>query len=182
MTKKISDESVKESTGKVWKEWMSLLNKAGGKRMEHKEMAKLLSRKYKLTPWWSQMVTVQYEQDVKGRKKHESTEGFQVSKSITLSFPISKIYNTINSPLKRIVWFKDPSITITKSVKDKSIRGKWVDKKTNIEFQFYLKNANKTQLVVQHSKIISAEKAEIMKKYWGKQLNNLKKYLQNNRL
>jgi len=178
MAKKISNEAVKKSTGKTWKEWISILNKAGAKKMEHKQVAKLLSEKYGLSGWWSQMVTVQYEQKVKGRKKHEKPEGFQISKSVTLISPVTKIYNTINSPLKRIVWLKDPAITITKSTKDKSIRGKWIYKKTNIEFQLYPKDINKTQLVVQQSRIKSAKEAEMMKTYWEKQLKNLKKYLE----
>ena len=180
MAKKISDESVKKSTGKTWKQWFSILNKAGAKKMEHKTVAKLLHNKYGLSGWWSQTVTVQYEQEVKGRKKHEKPEGFQISKSITLASPVTKIYNTINSPLKRIVWLNDPAITITKSTKDKSIRGKWSDKKANIEFQLYPKDINKTQVVVQQSRIKSAKEAEKMKTYWGKQLNNLKKYLEKN--
>ena len=146
--------------------------------MEHKDIVKLLHNKYVLSGWWSQMVTVQYEQDVKGRKKHEKTDGYQISKSITLTVPLTKIYNTINSPLKRIVWLKDPAITITKSIKDKSIRGKWVDNKTNIEFQFYPKDNYKTQLVVQQSKIGTAKDAERMKTYWGKNLRSLKQYLE----
>ena len=178
MAKKISDEAVKKSTGKIWKQWFTLLNKAGAKKMEHKQVAKLLHEKYGISGWWSQMVTVKYEQEVKGRKKHEKPEGFQISKSTTLAAPVTKIYNTINSPLKRIVWLKDPAITLTKSTKDKSIRGKWMDKKTNIEFQFYPKDNGKTQLVVQQSKIKSANEAERLKTYWGKQLNNLKKYLE----
>jgi hypothetical protein len=180
MAKKISDEAVKKSTGKTWKQWFSILNKYGAKKMEHKQVAKLLHEKYGLSPWWSQMLTVQYEQEIKGRKKHEKTDGFQISKSITLTAPVTKIFNTINSPLKRIVWLKDPAITITKSTKDKSIRGKWSDKKTNIEFQLYPKDINRTQVVVQQSRIKSAKEAETMKTYWGKQLNNLKKYLEKN--
>ncbi len=148
--------------------------------MEHKQVAKLLHTKYGLSGWWSQMVTVQYEQEVKGRKKHEKPEGFQISKSITLFSPITKIFNSINSPLKRIVWLKDPAITITKSTKDKSIRGKWIDKKTIVEFQLYQKDINKTQLVIQQSRIKTAKEADTMKIYWGKQLNNLKKYLEKN--
>ncbi len=73
MAKKISDEAVKKRTGKNWKEWFSVLNKAGAKKMEHKEIALLLSEKYHVSDWWSQMVTVQYEQDIKGRKKHETS-------------------------------------------------------------------------------------------------------------
>ena len=91
MAKKISNEAVKKSTGKTWKEWISILNKAGAKKMEHKQVAKLLSEKYGLSGWWSQMVTVQYEQKVKGRKKHEKPEGFQISKSVTLISPVTKI-------------------------------------------------------------------------------------------
>jgi hypothetical protein len=180
MSKRISNEAVKKGTGKNWKEWFSLLNKAGAKKMEHKAIAKLLHQKYGLSVWWSQMVTVQYEQDIKGRKKHEKPEGFQISKTTTLSSPVNIIYSTINSPLKRIEWLKDPAITITKSTKDKSIRGKWIDKKANIEFQFYPKDINKTQLVIQQSRIKTAKEADTIKIYWGKQLNNLKKYLEKN--
>lgn len=178
MAKKISDEAVQKSTGKTWKNWFSLLNKAGAKKMEHKDIAQLLYKKYGLSGWWSQMVTVQYEQEIKGRKKHETASGFQISKSITLSAPVNKIFNTINSPLKRIEWLNDPAITITKSTKDKSIRGKWSDKKANIEFQLYPQEIIKTQVVVQQSRIKSAKEAEAMKTYWGKQLNNLKRYLE----
>ncbi|MBK9097558.1 MAG: SRPBCC domain-containing protein [bacterium] len=178
MAKKISDDAVQKSTGKTWKNWFSLLNKAGAKKMEHKDIAQLLYKKYGLSGWRSQMVTVQYEQDIKGRKKHETTSGFQISKSVTLITPVTKVFNTINSPLKRIVWLEDPAITISKSTKDKSIRGKWIDKKTNIEFQFYPKENSKTQLVVQQSKIKTAKEAEKMKTYWEKQLKNLKKYLE----
>ena len=180
MAKKISGEAVKKNTGKTWKEWFSLLNKAGAKKMEHKQVAKLLHIRYGLSKWWSQMVTVQYEQEVKGRKKHEMQDGFQISKSTTLTASVTKTYNMINSPIKRIVWLKDPAITITKSTKDKSIRGKWIDGKSNVEFQFYPKGDGKTQMVVQQSKIKTAKEAETMKIYWRKQLNNLKKYLEKN--
>jgi len=180
MAKKISDEAVKRSTGKNWKQWFSLLNKVGAKKMEHKAIAKLLQEQYKLPSWWSQMVTVQYEQEIKGRKKHEKTDGYQISKSITLDSSITKIFNTINSPLKRVVWLQDPGIMVTKSNKNKSIRGKWIDKKTIVEFQFYPKEISKTQVVIQHSKLSSAVKAANMKTYWGKNLRSLKKYLEKN--
>ena len=178
MAKKISDESVKKATGKTWSEWFSILSKAGAKKMEHKTVAELLYKRYGLSLWWSQMVTVQFEQEIKGRKRHETATGYQISKSITLDSSIAKIFHSINSPIKRVIWLKDPGIIITKSNKDKSIRAKWVDGKTNIEVQLYLKDDFKIQVVVQHNKLNSAKEAEQIKKYWGKQLNNLKKYLE----
>jgi hypothetical protein len=63
-------------------------------------------------------------------------------------------------------------------MKNKSIRGKCVDDKTNVEFQFYPKEKAKTQLVVQHSKISSEKEAEKLKRYWERNLNLLTKYLE----
>jgi hypothetical protein len=123
------------------------------------------------------MVTVQYEQEIKGRKKHETTSGYQISKSKTFPFSVSEIFNTVHSPSLRKVWLKDPKFKITTSTNNKSIRGKWIDGKTNIEFQFYSKDKLKTQLVVQHNKISSVKEAEKMKKYWEKNLNSLENKL-----
>jgi len=177
MAKRISDESVMKSTGKTWSEWFSILNKAGAKKMEHKEIAEYLSVKQSVPDWWSQMVTVQYEQEVKGRKLHKTTSGFQISKSKTLPFSVSKIFNAVSSTTQRKIWLKDPDFKISKAIKNKSIRGKWIDGKTNIEFQFYPNDKTKTQLVVQLNKIKSASEAERLKKYWEKSLKNLEKKL-----
>jgi len=178
MANKISNEAVKKSTGKVWSEWFALLNKAGAKKMEHKAIAEMLHKKLGLSGWWSQMVTVQYEQEIKGRKKHSKPEGYQISKSKTLSFSASKVFSVVQYPALRKSWLKGPDFSITKSMKNKSIRGKWVDDKTNVEFQFYPKEKAKTQLVVQHSKISSEKEAEKLKKYWERNLNLLTKYLE----
>jgi len=177
MTKRISDESAIKSTGKSWNEWFSILNKAGAKKMDHKDIAEYLSKKQNVHAWWSQMVTVQYEQEIKGRKRHETTSGYQISKSKTLSFSTSKVFSVVQYPALRKSWLKNPNFSITKSTKNKSIRGKWVDGKTNIEFQFYPKDKTKTQLVVQHSKISSLKEAEKLKKYWEKNLNSLENKL-----
>jgi len=180
MAKRISDEAVKKSTGRIWKDWFTLLNGAAAKKMEHKEIAKLLYEKYGLSGWWSQMVTVQYEQDVKGRKKHETFKGFQISKSITIPFSVNRIFNSVNIISKRKAWLNDPDFKITGSAKNKIIRGKWIDAKSNIEFRFYPKDKSKTQLVVQQSKIRTSGEAEKMKKYWVRQLNNFKIHLGKN--
>jgi hypothetical protein len=178
MANKISNEEVKKSTGKIWSDWFALLNKAGAKKMEHKDIAQLLYNKYGLSRWWSQMVTVIYEQDIKGRKKNSKPEGFQISKSKTLSYSASKVFSVIQYAALRKSWLKDPDFSITKSMKNKSIRGKWIDGKTKVEFQFYPMEKAKTQLVVQHSKISSSKEAEKLKKYWERNLSFLKKYLE----
>ncbi len=178
MASKISDDSVLKSTGKTWKEWFVILNKAGAKKMTHKEIAQWLKDNHIKSGWWSQMITVQYEQNVKGRKKYEKPEGYQISKSLTLAFPVSKVYSAVSSLSSRNKWLKDFDFKVTTANKNKAIRGKLTDSKTNIEFQFYPKDKNKTQLVVQQSKIATSNQAEKMKKYWGKNFSNLKSFLE----
>jgi hypothetical protein len=178
MADKISNKAVKKSTGKIWSEWFALLTKAGARKMEHKAIAEMLHEKQDLSSWWSQMITVQYEQEIKGRKKHEKPGGYQITKSKTLPCSVLKIFNAVQSPAQRKSWLKNHK-TITKSTKNKSIRGKWVDGKTNLEFQFYQKDTTKTQIAIQHSKISSAKGAEKMKKYWEINLTNLKNFLEN---
>lgn len=61
-TKGMSDESVKERTGKVWAEWFKILDKAGAKKWPHQEIAAYLRDEQKVGPWWGQMISVSYEQ------------------------------------------------------------------------------------------------------------------------
>jgi len=178
MANKISDESVLKSTGKNREEWFAILNEAGAKKMEHKDIAQWLKDNHTISGWWSQMVTVQYEQELKGRKKHERPDGYQVSKSITMNFPVSKIYSAVNTLSSRKKWLKDSDFKITTANKNKAIRGKWIDGNTPIDFQFYSKDKNKTQVVVQQSRIATSNQAEKMKKYWDKNFSNLKSHLE----
>jgi hypothetical protein len=58
---RMSDEAVKAKTGKNWKEWFAILDKAGADKMNHQEIVKYLKTKQGVGPWWQQMVTVTYE-------------------------------------------------------------------------------------------------------------------------
>lgn len=61
MTSGLGDASVKARTGKRWKEWLAVLDRAGARRMKHLEIARYLASERGLGPWWSQMVTVGIE-------------------------------------------------------------------------------------------------------------------------
>ncbi len=60
---KVSDEKVKAATKKTWKQWSAILTKEKAKKLGHTETAKLLVKKYKLSGWWAQTVTVRYEKE-----------------------------------------------------------------------------------------------------------------------
>ena len=88
----ISDEAVKSKTGKTWAEWIKVLDKAKAYEMPHKDIAIYLSEKHQVPDWWSQMVTVGYEQARGLREKHERPEGYQISVSKTLGVPVATLY------------------------------------------------------------------------------------------
>lgn len=58
---KISDEKVKEKTGKTWKQWFKIIDRLDIGTRGHKFVAMRLFNKHKLNPWWSQAVTIRYE-------------------------------------------------------------------------------------------------------------------------
>ena len=65
-----------------------------------------------------------------------------------------------------------------KKTKNKSIRVTWKDGKTSLDIQFLPKDKNKSQIVVQHSKLPTAAAATKMKTYWGKALDRVRKELE----
>ena len=59
-SKRMSDEAVKERTGKTWAEWFKTLDQAGAKKWQHKDISAYLRDEQKVGPWWCQMVAVDY--------------------------------------------------------------------------------------------------------------------------
>ena len=171
---RMSDEAVQAKTGKNWKQWFSLIDKAGGKTMTHQEIVKLLTSKHNVGPWWCQMVTATYEQQTGRRANHEKPSGFEISVSRTLDAPVSLVYSSFENEKARTQWLGEDGLVSRTSSKNKSMRLTWKDGKTILAINFYPKEKDKSQVVVQHSKLPSATSAARMKTYWGKALDRLR--------
>lgn len=170
----MSDEAVSVKTGKSWREWFSLLDMAGARKMAHRQIAELLSSKHGVPPWWSQMVTVTYEQAKGLREKHERPEGYQISVSRTLATPLATLYKSFANEKIRMSWLEEEGLAVRKATANKSMRVTWNDGKTGLEINFYSKGTKKSQVVVQHNKLANAKAAAKMKTYWAKALDRLK--------
>ena len=66
----MSDEAVESKTGKTWSRWFKHLDAAGAKKMTHQEIVAHLHDQHQVRPWWTQMITVTYEQARGLRDKH----------------------------------------------------------------------------------------------------------------
>jgi len=171
---RMSDEAVKAKTGKAWKEWFDILDKAGGRKMSHKEIVKYLSAEQGVGPWWQQMVTVTYEQQTGRRAQHEKPDGYQISVSRTVGAPLTKLFDAFGTQKTRDKWLQEDGLVERTATKNKSMRATWNDRKTTLEINFYPKGDEKSQVVVQHSKLPDAKSAAKMKRYWGEALDRLR--------
>jgi hypothetical protein len=171
----ISDEAVKAKTGKVRKEWFLLLDSIEAYKMSHKDIARHLYEKYQISSWWSQMVTVMYEKEKGLRDKHERPDGYSISVSKVVPFPINILFNFWNDDNRLSQWLVKDNFTVRSRHLNKNIHITWIDGKTNVDVNFYDKGKNKSQVVVQHNKLSSFDESEKVKLYWKGKLELLAK-------
>jgi len=170
---RMSDAAVRAKTGKTWPEWFKILDAAGAKKMNHKQIVAFIKDKYNLGPWWQQMVTVTYEQARGMREKHQKPTGYEVSASKTITVSLARLYKAWSDKKVRAQWLADADYTIRKATPKKSMRITWSDGKTSVEVNFYEKGDGKSQVTVQHGKLANATEAKRMQAYWKKKLQGL---------
>ena len=175
---RMSDIAVKAKTGRNWKEWFAVLDKAGARKLNHQEIVKLVSEKNDVGPWWQQMVTVTYEQARGLRDKYQKPAGYQISVSRTVNAPIARLYKSFGDARSRASWLPEQGFLVRTKTAEKSMRVSWDNNKTSLEINFYPKGADKSQVVVQHSKLPDAKSSAKMKTYWGKALDRLRASLE----
>ncbi|MBI3884526.1 MAG: hypothetical protein HY302_02170 [Opitutae bacterium] len=173
----IGSVAVKKATGKTWREWCALLDKAGAPRKSHKEIAELLSARHKVAAWWAQMVAVGYEQARGLRVKHQKPAGFEVSVTRTIAAPVARAFEAWKDAALREKWLPRTPLAVRKATPHKSIRITWADG-TSVGVNFWPKGALKCQVVPQHSKLPDADSAERMKDFWTEKLELLRAYLE----
>jgi uncharacterized protein YndB with AHSA1/START domain len=175
---KVGDEAVQKATGKNWTQWFALLDKARAQKMVHKDIAAYLHNEVGVSAWWSQMVTVGYEQERGLRVEHERCDGFAISGSKTVAVSVARLFEAFYDAKLRRRWLADAGFTIRKATPCKSLRITWVDGKTRIEVNLYSKGTSKSQVSVQHNKLASSKEAQRMKAYWAEALAGLKDLLE----
>jgi len=169
----VSSEAVRAKTGKGWSDWFAILDKAGAKKMTHKDIAAWLRKHHIASGWWSQMVTVGYEQARGLREKHEKPTGFEIGRSKTVPVGVSKLYGAWKDARERRGWLGERGIKVRTASVNKSMRLTWSDGETIVAVHFYSKGRGKSQVTVQHTRLKNRSAGEKMKKYWGEALDRL---------
>lgn len=168
----MSDEAVKAKTGKTWAQWFAALDKAKAATMPHKEIARLLHGKMGVPGWWSQMVTVEYEQARGLRSRHEKADGYSVSISKTIACDLSELFAATADAKARKKWFAKGEFKPSSETKDKYLRGSW-NGDARLEIGFYAKPRGKSQITVQVNKLSKKADVEVERTAWKKSLEKL---------
>jgi uncharacterized protein YndB with AHSA1/START domain len=196
----ISDDAVRARTGKTWAQWGVILDRWGAKEKDHKSIARHLASHHELDPWWSQAVTVRYEQDRGLRKVGERAGGtYELSVQRTIATTPEVAYDACTDPKLLSKWFT------TKAKADLRVGGRysnadgdtgefrrldpprrvrftWENPKhcpgTTVEITFDAKAPNKTAVRVQHMKLASQRDRKEMREGWSWALGSLKSFLE----
>ena len=169
----MSNESIKAKTGCTWDRWVPALDHHGADKMSHRDIAALVSKKYKIDGWWSQTVTVGYER-IKGlRARGQRRDGtYEASKSRTFDVPAGTLFEAWADPSVRRRWLNDESVRVRTATAPKSMRLDWSEGGI-IAVGFLTKGKSKSAVAVQHTKLPDRETADRLKKYWADRLDAL---------
>ncbi|MEP7070737.1 MAG: hypothetical protein ABI789_15920 [Usitatibacter sp.] len=169
----VGSEAVARATGRAWDEWLKVLDRAGAKAMPHKDIAVMLSRKFAVPDWWSQMVTVGYEQARGLRAPNQNARGFAASASRTVGAAVYELYDAWHAPGMRARWLRDAPVEVKRSTGGRSMRMTWTAGGSSVEVGFFAKGAGKSTVQVKHGKLPTAAAVLKQKAFWRDALDRL---------
>jgi hypothetical protein len=169
----MSDAVIKQRTGCTWERWVKSLDHHGADKMSHRDIAALVSEKYKVPSWWTQTVTVGYER-IKGlRARGQRRDGtYEASKSRTFNVPVATLFDAWADARIRKRWLEETNVKVRTATALKSMRLGWNDG-TIIAIGFYPKGKTKSSVAVQHTKLPDRATADSLKQYWSERFDAL---------
>lgn len=169
----VGSAAVMRATGRDWNQWFRLLDIAGGRSLGHRRMARWLADEHGCSPWWSQMITVAFEQ-VRGlRRPGEMPGGFQVSVSRTMSATTSALYGVLRDAASPDGWLAEPRATLRPSTSRRIVRLDWKDGRSRVEVRVAGPGPGRATVTVRHSKLAAEKDVIRMRRYWRRKLEAL---------
>jgi hypothetical protein len=175
----VGDAAVRAATGKGWDEWFTILDAVEAQTWKHPQIARYLAQEQGVPDWWSQMVTVGFEQARGLRIQGQKADGFTANGSRTLEAPVERVYAAWIDDAQRSLWLPDVLWTVTKATENKSLRILWVDGESRVDVDFRKKGDDKSQVALQHSRLADREAAAEYKRFWAEALDRLRLLVQN---
>lgn len=169
-----TDASLRENTGRGWREWLRILDAWGAKERKHGDVVSHLVDEYGVPGWWAQTITIGYERARGLRAKHQTLSGsFQVSTSKTFSISVGKLFKAFAEAPQRNRWLERGTLKVRTTLKNRTIRFDFRDGASRVVAFFDAKDRNRTTVTVQHEKLPDAGAVEEMRAVWKERLTRL---------
>ena len=196
MAKKISTQAVKKATNKSWDEWHQILKQKVREDWNHKDIVSYLINKHKLSHWWAQTVTVDFEQFTGKRQIGQTqSEGYQIGVRKTINKSHKDIWEWLLSKNGSQVWlgknqienFKegdrfqtDGELTVEIRVikPNHHIRLTWKPKEWEspslLQIRVYPTSTGKSTIAVHQDNLKNGTVREQMREFWKNVLEKIK--------
>lgn len=173
----MSDDAVRNATGRSWPEWTRELDRIGAHSLPHAEIAARVAAYPDVSPWWSQAVTVAYERFRGLRAPGQRRDGtFDVNKSVTVPVGIGRLWAAVHDPAARKRWLPDLDLEISTASEPTSFRARLADD-TRLDAHLVRKGPDKTTVTFQHRKLPDREAADERRRFWTARVAKLKSVL-----
>jgi len=168
----IADDTVKAKTGKKWEDWFKLLDRAGARMMDHKEISQYTRQHLGLTQWWGQLVTLGYEQDRGIRQKHQRGSQFELDRRKTMVAPLETVWAAWHDRQTLARWMSGVNFEIAKETPGKTLHLDWPDQSRAVVT--FSEKDGKTKIALSHERLQSSEEVERLQEFWSAALDRLK--------
>jgi hypothetical protein len=174
----MSDDAIRERTGRGWDEWFARLDAWEAASWPHPDVARWLRDEHAVDGWSAQSVTVGYERARGLRAPGQRPDGWSVTASKTVAVPVERLYAAFGDDGLRERWLPGAELHVRTASPPKSARYDWEDGSTRVIVGFYAKGDGKSQVALEHARLPDADTAEEMKSWWRERVGALKEMLE----
>ncbi|MDT0331543.1 hypothetical protein [Nocardiopsis lambiniae] len=177
MRGRVSEEAVRERTGRDYDTWFALLDTWGATGRTHKEIAAHLMRDQGVPGWWAQSLTVAYEQERGMRVPGQREDGYSVTASKTVRAPMEEIFTALLEESVRERWADGLELTVLSHNAPRRITADLTDGTRVVLYLTAGKN-DRVSVAVEQSRLSDPESATEAKESWRERLVRLKALLE----
>ena len=174
----VSDEAIRDRTGRGWDEWFGVLDEWGAVDRSHPAIARWLMAEQGVSGWDAQSITVSYERARGLRAVGEHADGFTVTASKTIAVPAERVYDAWVDPELRRRWLPGAELGVRTATRPKGARFDFGDGSTRVVMSVEAKGTAKSTLSLSHEKLADADEADRMKAFWRERVVALKEVLE----
>jgi len=172
----VSEEAVRNGTGRRWNEWFAILDAAGAVSWKHRDIARWVAAQHGISGWWAQGVTVGFERARGLRAQHERPSSFSLSVTKTINVPTERLHAAFADTRERKAWL-DRAVGVSSGTPPRTINLAW-DDDSRVAVRFESRGSAKSQVALQQNPLPDAAAVEELRAWWRARLGELKTRLE----